>query len=144
MIYSPNSQCHLFPPTELILPRLPLWVSPPPLTQTYKLQSQVADTFSSYHCISITWNHATVCKAHEKGNPLSVFAPHSHLTLQGILAVPDSVPPPIGLHIPSLSVSSLIVIYKHFASKYQKMPQCHTQAPIYLVFLPPWACRPRY
>ena len=47
-----------------------------------------------------------------------------------------SVSPPIRLHIPSLALSSLVVIYKNCALKYQKMPWCHIPVLIYLLFLP--------
>ena len=45
------------------------------------------------------------------------------------------MPPPIGLHIASLSLSYLVVTYKIFASKCQRMPQFHIQVQIYLLFL---------
>ena len=52
----------------------------------------------------------TACEAHEKGDPLSIFKPHSCSTLSDIPAAMHSVPPPIGLHKASLSLSSPVEI----------------------------------
>ena len=87
---------------------------------------------SLYHHTSSPWNHTTACKAHEKGNPLSAFEPHSCSTMLDIPVALHSVPPPIRLHIVSLSLSSLVVIYKKIAAICQRMPQCHIHVLIYL------------
>ena len=130
-----DSQCCPSPLTELISLRLPPWVSPFALTQPYGLLSWVEGTLSSGHHTSSTWNHATACKANERGDPLSVFEPHLHSASLGVPAELHLGPPLIGLHILSCPLFSLVVSYKNFALNYWWMSQCHIQVLIYLLSL---------
>ena len=68
-----------------------------------------------YPCIIIHIAHGIMYMLAKlwKRQPLSIFEPHSHSTPWGISAVLHSVPPPIGLNMVSLSLSSLDVIYKN-------------------------------
>ena len=69
--------------------------------------------------------------AHEKDDPISVVAPYYHSTSPDIPAILHSVTLPIRLHIMPLSPFYPVVTYTNFASKYQRMPQCHTPVLIY-------------
>ena len=130
-----NSWYHLSPLTELISIGLSPQVCPPADTQPFGLLSWVEGTLSLGHYACSTWNHATACKAHEIDNLSGASGLCPNSTSWGILAEPHSVSPPNGLHIPAPFLSSLVTACKNFALKHWKMPWCHIQIPIYLLFL---------